>query len=113
MMKTDKEIQNDVEDELTWEPRLRSKEINVTVKNGSVTLTGKVDSYSKKIAAQKAAERITGVKEVVNSIEVNPPSTHQKTDSEIKAAVISALAWSTSIPQEKIRVHVKNGWVTL
>jgi len=60
-MKTDLEIQKDVLDELKWEPFLSASEIIVTFKNGIVTLSGSVDSYFKKIGAEKAAKRVSGV----------------------------------------------------
>jgi osmotically-inducible protein OsmY len=68
--RTDTQIQQDVLAELKWEPRLLPNEIGVIVKDGIVTLTGWVDSYTKRWAAEDAAHRVKGVKAVANDIEV-------------------------------------------
>jgi osmotically-inducible protein OsmY len=112
-MRTDSEIQKDVKDELSWEPSVDSKDINVTVKDSFVTLSGKLDSYSKKIAAENTALRVVGVANVVNNIEVSLQKNSEKTDSEIERAVYNTLEWSSSIPEKEIKVKVKDGWVTL
>ncbi len=112
-MKTDYEIQRDVMDELKWQPILNAAEIGVAVKNGIVTLTGTVNSYSKKSSAEKAAKLVSGVKAVVEDIQVKFFSTFQKTDAEIAEAVLNALKWDSSIREEKIKVKVEDGWVTL
>ncbi|MGZ3901315.1 MAG: BON domain-containing protein [Bacteroidia bacterium] len=113
MVKTDIEIKNDVRDELIWEPNVSEKEINIDVNNGVVTLTGNVDAYPKKVAAQTAAERVAGVTRVINDIEVKIISTFQRSDSEIEQAVHVALKGSVSIPAASVKVKVKDGWVTL
>lgn len=112
-MKSDSEIQKNVMEELRWEPLLNASEIGVAVKNGIVTLSGTVNTYSKKLAAEEAAKRVMGVKAVAEDIEVKIALLGKKTDADIAEAVISALKWHTSIPDEKIKVKVENGWVTL
>ncbi|OFY87415.1 MAG: ornithine aminotransferase [Bacteroidetes bacterium RIFCSPLOWO2_12_FULL_35_15] len=112
-MKSDSEIQKDVMEELRWEPLLNASEIGVAVKNGIVTLSGTVNTYSKKLAAEEAAKRVMGVKAVAIDIEVKIALLGKKTDADIAEAVISALKWHTSVPDEKIKVKVENGWVTL
>jgi osmotically-inducible protein OsmY len=112
-MKTDLEIKNDVKDELIWEPSVSSKDVNVDVKNGFVTLSGSVDAHYQKVAARQAAERVIGVIGVTNNIDVKLLPVFNRTDSEIEKAVLNALKWNTSIPEEKIKVKVKDGWVTL
>ena len=112
-MKTDVEIQKDVMDELNWEPFLKATEIGVAVKNGVVTLSGKVDSYSKKISAEKAAKRVVGVKAVAEDIEVKLDANGKKSDSEIAEAVLNALKWHSAMQEDKIKVKVEDGWVTL
>jgi osmotically-inducible protein OsmY len=112
-MKTDVEIQKDVMEELQWEPLLNATEIGVAVKNGVVTLSGSVDTYLKKREAEKAAQRVAGVKAVAEDIEVNISSAFRKTDAEIAGAVLSALKWHSSVQDEKIKVTVEDGWVTL
>ena len=112
-MKTDKQIQQDVMDELEWDPEIDSSEIGVAVRNGIVTLSGQITSYAKKLAAEKAAKRIKEVKGIAEELVVKIPSHGKRTDSEIADAIVRALKWNTSIPDEKIKVKVEDGWVTL
>ncbi len=112
-MKTNADLQKDVQDEISWSPILNAAEIGVTVKNGIVTLTGVVDSYSKKLAANDAAKRVTGVKAVAEEIEIKYNDYGKRNDTEIAASVINALKWSQEVPDTKVKVEVENGWVTL
>lgn len=112
-MKTDSEIQRDVVDELNWEPLLNAHEIGVAVKNGIVTLSGAVETYTKKITAEEAAKRVMGVKAVVQDIDVRIAALGKKTDMDIAEAAVSALRWNTNVPDKKIKVTVEDGWVTL
>lgn len=112
-MKSDIQIQNDVIEQLSWEPRLNAAEIGVSVKNGIVTLSGIVDTYSKKIAAEDAAKKIAGVKAVAEDIQVGVSPNYRITDTEIAKAVVFALKWNTTIPDEKIKVLVEDGVVSL
>ena len=111
--RTDEEIQRAVLAELKWDARVQPNEIGVAVKNGIVTLTGWVDSYIKKWAAEEAAHRVRGVKAVVNEIEVRLPSAAERTDVDIAAAAVRALEWDAGIPIDKLDVTVSKGWVTL
>ena len=110
---TDEQIQRDVLAELKWDARLQPNEIGVIVKDGVVTLTGWVDSYAKKWAAEEAAHRVRGVKAVANDIEVRLPVSDERTDADIAAAVVRALEWDAFVPVEKVDVTVSKGWVTL
>src|SRR6266404_965802 len=110
---TDEAIQTDVLEELKWDMRVRPNEIGVAVKDGIVTLTGWVDSYLKKMAAEEAAHRVHGVKAVANDIEVRLPGFAERTDADIAAAAVRALEWDTGIPTDKVKVTVSKGWVTL
>lgn len=112
-MKTDAEIQKDVMDELKWEPFLKASEIGVAVKNGVVTLSGTVDSYWKKVSAESAAGKVSGVKAVAEDIVVKFASDSKKTDAQIAEAVLNALKWNSSVPEDKLKVKVEDGWVTL
>lgn len=112
-MKTDIQIQKDVMDELKWQPFLNSSEIGVAVKDGIVTLSGKVDSYSKKLSAERAAKKVVGVKAVAEDIQIGVSPAYSKTDTEIAEAVLNALKWHTSVPDDKIKIKVENGSVTL
>src|SRR5258705_1204951 len=89
--RADTQIQTDVLAELKWEPRVAPNEIGVAVKDGVVTLTGWVDSYSKRWAAEEAAHRVRGVKAVANDIEVRLPVSGERTDADIPAAAVRAL----------------------
>src|SRR5438128_2172191 len=111
--RTDEEIQRDVLNELKFEPRVQPNEIGVVVKDGVVTLTGWVDSYAKKWAAEEAAHRVRGVKAVANDIEVRLPVSDERTDADIAAAAVRALEWDAFVPIEKLDVTVSKGWVTL
>lgn len=107
-MKTDTQIQKDVLDQLKGEPFLDASEIGVAVKNGIVTLSGIVDSYSKKIVAEKVAKKIAGVRALAVEIQVGLSPNYRKTDTEIAEGVANALRWHTMIPDQKISINVKN-----
>ena len=111
--RTDAEIQDEVIAELKWEPRVRAPDIGVGVKDGVVTLTGWVDSYTKRWAAEEAAHRVRGVKAVANDIEVRLGVDGERTDPEIAAAAVRALEWDAVLVPEKIDVTVSKGVVTL
>jgi osmotically-inducible protein OsmY len=112
-LRTDEEIQRDVLAELKWEPRVKPNEIGVTVKDGVVTLTGVVDSYMKRWAAEEATHRVKGVLAVANDIEVRLPSSAERTDTDIAAAAVRALQSDALVPIDKLDVTVSKGWVTL
>src|SRR6267154_584722 len=111
--RTDTQIQADVLAELKWEPRVTPNEIGVIVKDGVVTLTGWVDSYLKRWAAEDAAHRVRGVKAVANDIEVLLSADDERTDADIAAAAVRGLESDASIPIDKLDVTVSKGWVTL
>lgn len=113
MERTDQEIQKDVLEELKWDPRVKPNEIGVSVSNGVATLTGFVDSYLKKWAAEEAAHKVKGVRAVANDIEVKLPGSAERTDPEIADAVSRAIEWDTFIPADRVEVTVSKGWVTL
>jgi osmotically-inducible protein OsmY len=83
------------------------------VKDGVVTLTGWVDSYSKRWAAEEAAHRVRGVKAVANDVEVRLTTGGERTDPEIAAAAVRALQWDALLVPDQIDVTVSKGWVTL
>src|SRR5438270_14099230 len=111
--RTDEEIQRDVLEELKWDALVQPNEIGVMAKNGVVTLTGWVDSYTKRWAAEEAAHRVRGVKAVANDIEVRLPISAERTDADIAAAAVRALEWDAFVPVDKLDVTVSKGWVTL
>lgn len=112
-MKNDAKIQKDVMDELKWEPLLDAAEIGVAVKNGIVTLSGEVDSYVKKMAAERATKRVSGVKAVAEEIQVILSTSLQKTDADIAAAILNVLKWNSLIQEDKIKINVEGGIVKL
>ena len=112
-MKSNQELQTDVQNAIKWEPLLHAAEIGVTVKDGLVTLTGTVDNYSKKLQAECAAKNVAGVKAVVEKIEINYGSWGTTTDTDIAKEILSALKWNFEVPNDKVKVKVENGWVTL
>lgn len=108
-----KELQRDVLDELRWEPSVNAAEIGVTATEDVVTLTGVVDSYAGKIAAERVAKRVRGVKGVANGLEVRLPHEMHRTDTDIAEAAVRALEWDVWVPHDRVKVTVRGGWVTL
>lgn len=109
---TDKEIQQAVLRELEWEPLVNSTEIGVAAKHGIVTLAGTVDSYFKRYHAERTATRVQGVIAVVNELEVKLPTSSERTDKDIARAV-RALEDRITVPADRIKVTVRNGWITV
>jgi osmotically-inducible protein OsmY len=112
-MKTNQELAKDVQEAIQWEPVLRNTEIGVTAFDGVITLTGNVDNYLKKSKAEDTAKAVTGVKAVVEEIEVIFHNTRDKADNEIAIEAINALKNNGQIPHDRVKVKVENGWVTL
>ncbi|MFA6060338.1 MAG: BON domain-containing protein [Taibaiella sp.] len=112
-MKSDLQIQKDVIAEISWDPLLDAAEIGVSVKNGIVTLSGEINSYAKKLAAENAAKRVAGVKVVAEDIQVGMSLSYKKTDTEIAEAILNALKWNTAVQDEKIKIKVEDGDVKL
>jgi osmotically-inducible protein OsmY len=113
-MKSNEDLQKDVQDAIKWEPLLHAAEIGVTAKDGVVTLTGKVDSYFKKQEAENAAKNVLGVKVVVENIVIHLDfDWDEKTDNEIATEVINAFKWNWQVPDDKVKVKVEKGWITL
>lgn len=112
-MKTDSEIQKDIMEQLKWEPFLNASEIGVAVKDGVVTLSGQVDSYPKKLAAENAAKKIAGVKAIAEDIQIGVSPAYNRTDTEIAEAIVHALKWHTAVRDENIKIKVENGIVKL
>jgi osmotically-inducible protein OsmY len=113
IMKSDSELKKDVEDELRWDPDIDATDIAVSVKSGVVTLAGFVRSYSEKYEAERAAKRVAGVVGVANDIEVRLPSVDERPDPEIARDAITAIRTQLPLSAERIKVVVRNGWITL
>jgi osmotically-inducible protein OsmY len=112
-MKSDSEIERDVRDELQWDPDLNAEDIAISVKNGVVTLAGFTPSYTDRLEAEAAAKRVTGVLGVANDIEVRLPVVDQRPDPDIARDAVAALKAQLPISHDRIKVIVKDGWLTL
>jgi osmotically-inducible protein OsmY len=112
-MKTDAELQQHVMDELKWEPTIHAAEIGVAVKDGVVTLSGSVDSYAKKWAAERAARRVFGVKEVAQEIKVTLARSYKRADKDIAQSATKVLEWNLWVPNDRVKVMVQDGRITL
>lgn len=112
-MKTNEELQKAVQQALHWQPRLDAAEIGVTVHDGVVTLSGSVDSYAKKEEAEKTVKKVSGVRAIVQNINVKLAHPGLITDQEIASSILHSFKWHWDIPEDKIRVKVENGIVTL
>ncbi|MET0621301.1 MAG: BON domain-containing protein [Thermoanaerobaculia bacterium] len=113
VVKSDREIQEDVLKELRWDSRVRQEEVGVEVDDGVVTLTGTVDCWAKKFAAKEAAHRVVGVRDVADDVRIKRPESPQLTDTEIAQDVRYALEWDAFVPDKDIRSTVSDGLVTL
>ncbi len=112
-MKTDKDLKQDVLDELAWEPAVNAAHIGVTANEGVITLSGHVPSYAEKYAAERAAKRVYGVQAVAEELEVKLPTSAKTDDEDIAAACVNAFKLHGAVPQDKIKVVVSDAWVTL
>ena len=112
-MKTDAQLQSDVMAELKWDPSFNAAEIGVQVKNGVVTLSGHVDKYAEKWAAEKAAQKVTGVKALAVELNVTLPGSSNRSDADIARTAENVLEWTTNWPKDHIKVMVEKGWVTI
>ncbi|WP_342240811.1 BON domain-containing protein [Inquilinus sp. OTU3971] len=109
----DQELRKHVIDELDFEPSVDAVGIGVAADNGIVTLTGHVASYAEKLAAERAVQRVKGVRGIAQEIEVRFPANKKKADDEIAAQAVHVIDWDTTIPDEAVKVKVQLGWVTL
>jgi osmotically-inducible protein OsmY len=112
-MKTDIELQTLVMEELIWEPSVDAAGIGVSVGNGIATLSGEVKSYPEKWAAEKAAQRVSGVRAVTDRVVVILPGDHRHTDTEIARAAANSLDRNISVPRNRVKILVQEGLITL
>src|SRR3977135_2765459 len=113
VMRSDSDIERDVKEELEWDPDLDASDIAVSVKKGVVTLAGFVKSYTDKYEAESAAKRVVGVSAVANDLEVRMPSVDARRDPDSARDAVAAIKSQLPISSERIKIVVKNGWVTL
>ena len=112
MAKTDVQLKQDIEQELSWDPKVNAAQIGVSVDHGAVSLLGTVDTYAQKWAAEDATKRVSGVRTVAHDLTVKVLSEHVRSDSDIASAVQSTLKWDVLVPKAVTAV-VRDGWVTL
>ncbi len=112
-MKTDTQLQQDVGAELQWEPSVDAAQIGVAVKDGVVTLSGDVASYAEKWHAERAAQRVHGVKALAVTMQVRLAGPSKRSDADIARAAENVLEWTTTLPADAVKVMVEGGWVTL
>lgn len=109
----DRQLQEAVLAQLSWEPGIDAAHIGVSANNGVVTLTGHVENYMQKHTAEQAAERVRGVKAIAQELEVRLPHLAKRNDEDIARAAVDRLAWEVSLPHDAVKVKVEKGWVTL
>ena len=112
-MDQDERIRNNVQDEIAWDPRVKSTEIGVTVKNGAVCLTGTVGSYAERLAAEEAAKRVSGVHAIAEDITITLPEELEETDEGVAERISNILEWNMIAPDADVQAEVRNGFVTL
>jgi osmotically-inducible protein OsmY len=112
-MKTDTQLQQDVLAELEWQPAIHAAGIGVEVRDGVVTLAGVVGSFAEKWDAERAAQRVAGVKALAIDLEVKLSALGRRTDADIARSALTALGWSTTLTHDSVQVMVEGGWITL
>jgi len=112
-MKTDAQLKADISAELEWDPSIHAANVGVAVKEGVVTLTGHLETYAEKYAIERAVQRVEGVQAVAIELDVKLDPGHKRSDADIAAAAESALQWHALVPEDRIKVMVEKGWVTL
>jgi osmotically-inducible protein OsmY len=112
-MKPDAQLRADIQAELKWDPAVTSEDVGVIVNHGVVTLTGHLRSYAEKLAAERAALRVNGVKALAIETSVKLAAGFERTDAELAQAVEHALEWNVQVPRGAIQPMLEGGWVTL
>ena len=112
-MKTDSQLMADVTAELDCDPAINAKDIDVRVSDGLVTLTGHLDSYAQKQAVEQAVRRVGGVRGIAIELDVKLAPEHRRSDAELARVAIEALRWHSLVPDDRVKVEVEDGWVTL
>ncbi len=112
-MTEDERIRDDILEEITFDPRVKSTDIGVSVKNGAVRLTGTVATYAERLAAENAAKRVKGVHAIAEDIEASPLAGAKETDETIAERIANLLEWNAMVPDSDIQAEVRNGFITL
>jgi osmotically-inducible protein OsmY len=111
--RSDEDVLEDVVAELRWNPRIAPTRIDAEIEGGVVTLSGTVESYVKRWAAEGAVLGVRGVRAVVNEIEVRLPKSSERADAEIAEEALRVLDADDVLSDSNIKVTVSSGWVTL
>jgi osmotically-inducible protein OsmY len=112
-MKTDAQLQFDVNEELNWDPSIHAEDIGVTVHDGVVTLTGHVNTFAEKWEAERASQRVAGVKALAVEVDVILPGSSVRNDADIARSAENVLEWNSYVPRSRVKVLVEDGIVTL
>jgi len=112
-MKPDAQLRADIQAELEWDPAVTAEDVGVIVNHGVVTLTGHLRSYAEKLAAERAALRVSGVKALAIETSVKLAAGFERTDADLAQAVEHALEWNVQVPRGAIKPMLEGGWVTL
>ena len=112
-MKTDAKIQTNVISALKWEPSVDAAKIGVSVRDGIVTLSGYVDSFVEKLAAERAVGKVVGVQAIAEEIKVRLPQDFERDDADIAEAAVTALEWNVMVPHDLIKIQVEDGMIIL
>lgn len=112
-MKSNSQLQRDVQEELNWEPSIDATGIGVSAQEGIITLTGNVPSYYEKAATERVVGRVAGVQGIAEELSVRLPSVSERTDTDIAETAVNALAWNSAVPTDRAKVRVEKGWITL
>ena len=110
---TDRKLQEDVLAALESAPGVEAADIGVSMRDGVATLRGTVTTLRQKWTAERVARHVFSIRAVANDVEVNPTGNAARSDSAIAAAAANALDWDSSVPDNAVKVTVRNGWVTL
>lgn len=111
--KSDGQLQDDVVAELEWDPSVDHADVGVAVNDGVVTLAGFVKSFPQKAAAERAVQRVAGVRALAEELKVRFASDPKTADHEIAKRIVDMIGWTVAIPEGQIKVKVEHGWVTL
>jgi osmotically-inducible protein OsmY len=112
-MKTDSQLQKDVMAELNWEPSVHAAHIGVEVKDGVVTLAGNVGTYTEKWNAERASQRVAGVKALAVDLKVKLSGSGVRNDADIAESARNVLEWTSAVQSDAVKVMVEKGWITL
>lgn len=110
---TDRDLKQQVQNALDWEPSIDATDVGVSASEGVVTLRGYVRTFAEKQMAERVALRVFGARAVANDLDVRLPTSFERTDTELAQAALTALSWNSLVPEGRVTVTVADGWITL